>query len=80
MTIQIKKWGNSSAVRIPADVMAAANLSVDDAVSIREEEGRIVIEPAAKIRFTLDELLRGITPAMLHEETDWGSPMGKEAW
>ena len=80
MTIQIRKWGNSSAVRIPADVMAAANLSVDDAVSIREEEGRIVIEPAAKIRFTLDELLQGITPEMLHAETDWGSPKGREAW
>lgn len=80
MTIHIKKWGNSSAVRIPANVMAAARLAVDDAVLIREEEGRIVIEPASKMRFTLDELLQGVTPEMLHAETDWGSVAGKEAW
>ena len=80
MTIHIKKWGNSSAVRIPAHVLAAARLSVDDAVSVREEEGRIVIEPTLKTRFTLDELLQGVTPEMLHAETDWGPIVGKEAW
>jgi antitoxin MazE len=80
MTIQIKKWGNSSAVRIPADVLAAANLSVDDAVSIREENGKILIEREERIRYTLEELLRDVTPDMLHDETDWGPPVGKEFW
>ena len=80
MTIQIKKWGNSSAVRIPADVLAAANLCVDDAVSIREENGKILIEREERIRYTLEELLRDVTPDMLHGETDWGPPIGKEFW
>jgi antitoxin MazE len=80
MTIQIKKWGNSSAVRIPADVLAAANLSVDDAVSIREENGKILIEREERIRYTLEELLKDVTPDMLHSETDWGLPVGNEFW
>ncbi|WP_371411682.1 AbrB/MazE/SpoVT family DNA-binding domain-containing protein [Paracoccus sp. SY] len=42
----VKKWGNSSAsVRIPASVMAAAGLRLDQAVEVREDKGRVVIEP-----------------------------------
>jgi len=42
----VKKWGNSASVRIPAAIMEAAHLDLDDAVDVREESGRIVIEPA----------------------------------
>ncbi len=81
MTIQIKKWGNSSAVRIPADVLAAAKLALDDNVTVRVEDGKIILEPDFNtIRYTLEELLEGVTPDMLHEETDWGAPVGKEFW
>jgi antitoxin component of MazEF toxin-antitoxin module len=45
MKMIVKKWGNSAAVRIPASVMAAASLDLDQAVDIREEGVRIVIEP-----------------------------------
>jgi antitoxin MazE len=81
MTVHIKKWGNSSAVRIPADVMASMNLSVDDAVSIREEGGRIVIEPQKRRRrYTIEELVDGITDDNIHEEIDFGPPVGNEFW
>ncbi len=81
MSIQIKKWGNSSAVRIPADVLIAAKLSLDDRVTVREEGGKIILEAEVKKpRYTLEELLEGVTPDMLHEETDWGPPVGKEFW
>ena len=45
MKMQVKKWGNSAAVRIPASVLAASSIAVDQDVDIREEGGRIVIEP-----------------------------------
>ncbi|HYR90998.1 MAG TPA: AbrB/MazE/SpoVT family DNA-binding domain-containing protein, partial [Terriglobia bacterium] len=41
----VKKWGNSAAVRIPAAVMEAIPLELDESVDVREEAGRIVIEP-----------------------------------
>jgi antitoxin MazE len=40
----VKKWGNSAAVRIPASVLEAADVRLDQAVDVREEGGRIVIE------------------------------------
>ena len=45
MRVLVKKWGNSASVRIPAAVMEAAALSIDQPVDIREEDGRVVIEP-----------------------------------
>ena len=45
MKAVVKKWGNSASVRIPAAVLQAAKLRLDDSVDVREESGRIVIEP-----------------------------------
>ncbi len=80
MNMYVRRWGNSAAVRIPATTLAAAGLKPDDPVEVREENGRIIIEKAARRKATLEELVAGITPENLHEETDWGSPVGKEFW
>jgi antitoxin MazE len=65
-------------VRIPAAVMQSAQLRLDDAVDIREEDGRIVIEAVKPKTYSLAKLLKGITPANLHGEADFGPPVGKE--
>jgi antitoxin MazE len=83
MRTSIKKWGNSASLRIPATIMRAAKLEIDQDIDIREEDGRIVIEairPARRRKYELASLLAGITPENLHEETDWGPPVGKEFW
>ena len=80
MRSTVRKWGNSAAVRIPASVMAAARLVPDQPVDVREEGGRIVIEPVAASDYVLDDLLARITPESLHDEADFGAPAGKEAW
>jgi antitoxin MazE len=76
----VKKWGNSAAVRIPAAVMQAVHLELDEAVDVREEAGRIVIEPVRRKVYDLDTLLKGITPRNRHESVDFGLPSGKEVW
>lgn len=78
MQVLVKKWGNSASVRIPAVVMAAAKLSLDQKVDIREEGGRVVIEPIQPRELDLADLLAGITDANLHVEIDFGRPVGKE--
>jgi len=78
--VQVKKWGNSASVRIPASVMAAAALSVDQAVDIREEGGRIIIEPVRAPVYGLDQLLDRMTPETFPEDVDFGPPVGREAW
>ena len=78
MRTVVKKWGNSASVRIPAAVMQAAHLDLDDAVDVREESGRIVIEPAQRKEYDLAELVKQITVENLHDEADFGRPVGKE--
>ena len=80
MKAVVKKWGNSASVRIPAAVMQAAHLQLDEAVDVREEAGRVVIEPLRRKKYDLEELVKGITQANLHEEIDFGDPVGKEVW
>lgn len=79
MQVNVKKWGNSASVRIPSSVMAAARLRIDQAVEIREEDGRVVIEPVADAEPDLAALLAAITPENLHGEVDFGAPVGREA-
>ena len=80
MKVVVKKWGNSASVRIPAAVMAAAALSLDQAVDVREEAGRIVIEPIREETFDLDDLVAGITDENRHDPVDTGHPVGREFW
>ena len=77
---RIAKWGNSASVRIPSSVMAAAAFTLDQAVDIREEGGRVIIERVLPRRPDLDTLLDGLTPDTFHEEADFGAPVGHEVW
>lgn len=80
MKATIKKWGNSSAIRIPSRVLEAAALQPEEEVLIREENGRIVIEPIHPKKYHLKDLLKGITTKNQHSAVDFGGPQGKELW
>ncbi|WP_158808315.1 AbrB/MazE/SpoVT family DNA-binding domain-containing protein [Beijerinckia sp. L45] len=80
MQVRVKKWGNSASVRIPTSIMAAAALSIDQAVDVREEGGRIIIEPVAAPTYGLDELLARMTPDTFQDEIEFGPPVGSEVW
>ena len=80
MKVLVKKWGNSAAVRIPAALMEAAQLNLDQTVNLTEERGRIVIEAERPKVFFLEDLLRGISAENLHHPIDTGPPVGREVW
>ncbi len=80
MKARVRKWGNSAAVRIPASVIQAAHLDLDEVVDVREEAGRIVIEPVRQKTYELSKLLKGITAKNRHEAVDFGAAVGKEVW
>ena len=80
MKTSVKKWGNSAAVRIPASVMQATRLALHEVVNVREEAGRIVIEPVRQKTYDLGKLVKGITSKNQHEAVDFGSAVGKEVW
>lgn len=74
----IRKWGNSASVRLSVALMDAAHLKLDQAVEIKAEDGRLVIEPVRDKNYSLDELLAGIHDDNLHEPVDYGGPVGRE--
>ncbi len=78
MRVLVKKWGNSASVRLPAAIMEAARLSLDQAVDVREENGRVIIERVENPEFALADLLADITDENLHGEVEFGAPVGKE--
>jgi antitoxin MazE len=80
MRAVVKKWGNSASVRLPAAVMQAAHLDINDAVDVREESGRIVIEPVRRKEYDLGELVKRISRENVHKEVEFGGPVGKEVW
>ena len=76
----VRKWGNSAAVRIPASVLEAARVGIDEPVDVREEGGRIIIEPFRPTEYDLKALVAGITDQNRHDPVDWGKPVGQEVW
>jgi antitoxin MazE len=80
MKASVKKWGNSAAVRIPAAVLEASKVRIDEEVDIRVEAGRIVIEPVREKTYQLEDLLKDITKDNIHEAIDFGSREGNEVW
>ncbi len=75
MALLLKKWGHSAAVRIPAHILEAAHLSIEQPV----EAGRIIIAPVPP-SVTLEQLVAGITPHNRHADSDFGAPVGREIW
>ncbi len=49
-------------------------------MDVREESGRIVIEPLRRKPYDLGTLLKGITSKNRHAPVDFGPPSGKEVW
>ena len=43
------------------------------------EDNKIILTPA-KPKYTLEELLKNVTPEMQHDELDWGEYVGEEIW
>ncbi|MEO9189548.1 MAG: AbrB/MazE/SpoVT family DNA-binding domain-containing protein [Acetobacteraceae bacterium] len=78
MRVLIRKWGNSASVRIPASVMQAARIGLDQSVEIFEEQGRIVIDPVRAPTHDLAALIAAITDENRHEEIEFGAAVGKE--
>ena len=78
-TTQLSKWGNSLGLRLPKSVAREVQLGEGDTVQVSVDNGTIVIRPS-RPRYSLDELVRRITPKNRHDESDWGGPLGDEAW
>ena len=80
MKTRVQKWGNSLALRIPKVFALEVGLENDSEVDLSVQGGRLVLAPPAPKTYSLEELLAAVRPSNLHNETDWGAPVGKEIW
>jgi antitoxin MazE len=79
MTTQVGKWGNSLAVRIPGTYAKELELEEGAELEVTRVKDGLLLKRRTR-EYTLDELLKQITPENIHGETDWGPPVGNEAW
>jgi antitoxin MazE len=79
MTTQVGKWGNSLAVRIPGSYAKDLDLGEGTELDVTVVDGALLLRPRRR-EYSLEELLAQITPENIHEETDWGKPVGRESW
>jgi antitoxin MazE len=84
MIIELRKWGNSLAVRIPKLMADAVKVSDGTRAEIKVENGTLVlrpiVKPARKPRYTLEELLSGMARDNVPQEVDWGPRRDNQAW
>jgi len=80
MSCRIRKWGNSLALRIPRAQAEELGLRENAEVHLVAEDGALVVRPARRVRYDLDDLLDGVTDRNRHPEIDAGPPEEGEAW
>lgn len=80
MKLQIQKWGNSLALRIPKSFALQSKVEQGSTVDVSLEKGKIVVTPVAEPEYTLEGLLSKVTKKNLHGEMGTGASGGKEAW
>ncbi len=78
MNTVIRKWVNSSALRLPTTVLKKAGYQLEQKVELIVSKGRIIIQPCQKIEYDLDSLIKGINAKNSHIEADFELPLGKE--
>ena len=77
MQVIVRKWENCAAVRLPATVMKAAKLSVDQPVEIEEHDGVITIRPVVRRRRSMEDLIAA-TPSFERQPGWLDDDVGQE--
>lgn len=75
MHTEIKRWGNSAAVRLSSKLLAATKLEINSSISIEVEENKIIIQatqgqPAKRLNLPFNEktLIAGLNPKTAHAD------------
>ena len=79
--LDIKQWGNSLGVRLPAGVARAARLKVDQRVRVTVEGDMVFIAPVVNPPLTLTQRLAAYDP-LRHggEQMSATKALGAERW
>ncbi|MCK6442996.1 AbrB/MazE/SpoVT family DNA-binding domain-containing protein [Elstera cyanobacteriorum] len=73
LTTNLRKVGGSVMLTVPPALLEQLSLAAGSAVSLAVEDGRLIVDPAPPVRYTLEDLLAA---------SDYAIPMSQEerAW
>jgi len=78
----LRRVGGSVMLAVPPSLLATLGLQPGAKVGIAVESGRLIMEPQARLRYTLSELLAQCDPAApsTREDEEWleSKPVGDE--
>jgi antitoxin MazE len=77
MKTEFVKWGNGLALRIPATFAHEVGASEGKCAEMTVEDDALIVKvarPKHRRRYSLGELIEGITPENYHSEIEWGPP------
>ena len=80
MRVQVQKWGNSLALRIPKPFAEDVGVTEGTVVDVSVSNGQLTAAPIAQQAVRLDDLLRRVTRRNRHGETATGRAVGRETW
>lgn len=78
MTVRVQKWGNSLGVRIPKAVAQQSAIREGAELEVLCIDEQVVLRPV-KVP-SLKQLLASAKPQNRPDLTEWGKPVGGEAW
>ena len=70
MRIQVQKWGNSLAIRIPKSFAKETNIDKGSVVDLSISDGKLIVTPLSHEQYTPAQLLDERTNEIIHEEID----------
>lgn len=82
-TVSLRALGGSVVMAVPRQILSMLHLCAGSQVEVNVENGRLVVEPKVKPKYTLAELLAQCTEsnmAITAEDQEWlnSKPVGKE--
>jgi antitoxin MazE len=80
MLVQLQKWGNSLAIRIPKSFAKETAIDQGSFLDLSLVDGKLVATPITETEYSLEALLAEVTEENIHTEIDTGEPAGKEIW
>ena len=76
--LTVQQWGNSLAVRIPAEVARSARFKVGQPVEVSVQDSSVLVKPIGVPKLTLSQKLAIFDPAVHGGEAMVSRPIGNE--
>ena len=78
MTVPLRKWGNSLAIRIPKDIANTLSIGDNSIMELVIVDGALLLKPRKSTR--LENLVSKIDSSNIHSEISTGRSVGNEEW